>query len=65
MNYSIECKAGRDYAASEVSRCAETGDLPRLVRTIREMAADESGIGVGFLFAAAGRLIADHQATSI
>ncbi|MBN9074873.1 MAG: hypothetical protein BGN87_22575 [Rhizobiales bacterium 65-79] len=47
--YSKLNQDGRQHAARLIEDCRLTGDLPRFVRKIREMAADDSGVGVGFL----------------
>jgi len=51
MNYQQECQAGRDAAAHVLLEAKQTDNLPRMVRAIREAAKDETGFGVGFLFA--------------
>ena len=51
MNYSQECQMGRDHAAQVVREAAQTGNLPKMVRQVREAAQDETGYGAGFLFA--------------
>ncbi|MHA6644633.1 hypothetical protein [Mesorhizobium sp. A623] len=49
--YASENKIGRQRAVQLIEDCAATGDMPRLVRLVREMAADKTGYGVGFLYA--------------
>lgn len=51
MTYSMQCQAGRDHAAQVMQEVAQTGNLPKIAQAIREAAKDESGYGVGFLFA--------------
>lgn len=58
MTYQQECIAGRERAADLIRECAETGNLPKLLREIRYHAADEGGNGVGFLFELAERATA-------
>lgn len=54
MTYDFQCKSGRDHARVLMGEVAKTGDLPKLVRAIREAVKDEGGFGVGFLFQVAG-----------
>ena len=54
MDYTAECKLGRDHAMQAMADCRATGNVPKLVRTIQDAAKDESGYGVGFLFALTG-----------
>lgn len=56
MSWDKENKLGRQHAARLIGECAATGKLPRLVRELREMAKDDSGVGVGFLFEVGERL---------
>jgi len=56
MDYARECSRGKAVAANDLAAVRETGNLPLFVRKIREAAKDDSGIGVGFLFAIAGEL---------
>lgn len=58
MDYANENEFGRRRVAQVVADCAATGDVPRLVREIRAAVADESGAGVGFLYALAERATA-------
>lgn len=51
-------KLGRMDAESAMSDAAQTGNLPQLVRKIRDAAADTSGYGAGFLFAIGERAAA-------
>lgn len=51
-DYVFECKVGRDAAARLISDVArEQVGMPVLVQKIREAATDQSGFGVGFLWA--------------
>lgn len=54
MNYQQECQAGRDAAAHVLLEAKQTGNLPRFIQKIREAAKDETGFGVGFLWAIGG-----------
>ena len=56
MDYSVECKLGRDHATHAIADCRATGDLPRLVRAIRDAAKEGGGYSVGFLFALTGEV---------
>ncbi|MER8839319.1 hypothetical protein NKH86_11210 [Mesorhizobium sp. M0913] len=56
--YANENILGRQRAARLIEDCAATGNLPRLVREIREMAADGGGVSVGFMFEIGERLTA-------
>lgn len=58
LTYSDENKLGRQHAAQAIDECRVTGDLPRLVREIREAAAVDDGVSVGFLYALAEQAIA-------
>ncbi|MGQ0565976.1 MAG: hypothetical protein ACT4OK_13015 [Gemmobacter sp.] len=51
MDYTAECKLGREHATEAMNDCRATGNVPKFVRTIRDAAKDESGYGVGFLYA--------------
>lgn len=53
LTYSDENKFGRQGAAQAIAGCLATGDLPRLVQEIREAAAGDDGVSVGFLYALA------------
>jgi len=57
MDYSQECQAGRDAAAHVLLEAKQTDNMPRFVRAIREAAKDESGYGVGFLWAIGGEAV--------
>lgn len=48
MNYGEECEYGREIAASEISDCAITGNYPKLIRAVRQMAAENNAVSVGF-----------------
>lgn len=53
MSYSLECQVGRDHAAQLMREVAQSGNLPKMVQALRVAATDETGYGVGFLFAVA------------
>ena len=59
--YATENRIGRQRAAHVIEECAATGNLPRLVNEIRQMAADDSGVGVGFLFEVGRKLFNRNQ----
>lgn len=50
MNYEQQTARGRSEAAHDLAAVRETGNIPLLVRKIREAAADETGFGAGYLF---------------
>lgn len=50
-DYEEQCRLGRERASRLIEDCRASADIPRLVREIRSVAADTSGIGVGFLHA--------------
>ena len=50
MNYEQQTARGRAEAIHDLAAIRETGNMPLLVRKIREAAADETGYGVGYLF---------------
>ncbi len=50
MTYSMQCQAGRDHATKIMQEVAQTRNLPKMARAIREAAEDETGYGAGFLF---------------
>lgn len=50
MSYEQQTARGRAEAAHDLAAIRETGNLPLLVAKIREAAADESGLGAGYLF---------------
>jgi hypothetical protein len=52
-SYSHDNSIGRSRAVQVIGDCSATGDLPRLVREIREAAAGDDGVSVGFLYALA------------
>ena len=56
MNYEQQCEFGREVAASAVAECLETGNQPKLVRIIRDMASQYSGVSIGFLHSIAERV---------
>lgn len=56
MTYEQQCEFGREIAASAVAECLETGNQPKLVCTIREMAGQDAGISIGFLHSIAERV---------
>lgn len=58
MNYEQQTARGRAEAAHDLAAIRETGNMPLLVRKIREAAVDETGFGVGYLFALGGRVTA-------
>ncbi len=51
MSYNLECQVGRDHAAQLMREVGESGNLPKIVQALREAAKDETGYGVGFLYA--------------
>lgn len=51
--YKVECQYGRDAATQALRECKATGNMPKIVREVRAAAADETGYGVGFLYALA------------
>src|SRR3546814_13149462 len=54
MTYERDCEAGRKAVAALLRNIDGDMDrLPEIVRTIREAAADETGRGVGALYALA------------
>ncbi|MFN4153645.1 MAG: hypothetical protein ACK4HF_03240 [Paracoccaceae bacterium] len=57
MEYQTQCDYGRDCAAHAMRIAQTTGNLPALVRAIREAAKDETGFGVGFLYAIGGEVV--------
>lgn len=59
MSYSLECQVGRNHAAQLMREVAQSGNLPKMVLAIRQVAKDEtgSGYGVGFLSAIASRAV--------
>lgn len=56
MTYEQQCEYGREIAASAVAECVETGNQPKLVRMIRDMASQETGVSIGFLHSIAERV---------
>lgn len=56
MTYEQQCQQGREIAASAVAECLETGNQPKLVRMIRDMAAQDTGVSIGFLHSIAERV---------
>lgn len=56
MTYEQQCEFGREIAASAVAECLESGNQPKLVRTIRDMASQDTGIAIGFLQSIAERV---------
>ncbi len=58
LTYADDNKLGRQHAARAIDECRATGDLPRLVREIREAATGDDGVSVGFLYALAEQAIA-------
>lgn len=56
MTYEQQCEYGREIAANVVSECLETGNQPKLVRMIRDMASQETGVSIGFLHSIAERV---------
>lgn len=57
MTYDKQCAAGRAQAAYAIQEYQQTGNAPKLVQSIREASADETGFGAGFLFALAERTV--------
>lgn len=55
MTYEQESQRGREIAASAVAEYLETGNQPKLVRMIRDMAAQDTGVSIGFLYSIAER----------
>ncbi|MCK9550885.1 hypothetical protein [Aquamicrobium sp.] len=53
MSYALHNQIGRQRAQRIIEECAATDNMPRLVNEIRKAAADESGFGVGFMYAIA------------
>lgn len=53
LTYAEENALGRQRDAHTIDDCRAAGDLPRLVREIREAAAGDDGVSVGFLYALA------------
>ncbi|MDP3263473.1 MAG: hypothetical protein U1E06_19825 [Tabrizicola sp.] len=53
MTYESQCQFGRAIAASEIDDCKATGNYPKLIRAIREMADQSHGVSIGFLQAIA------------
>ena len=58
MDYEQEYARGRAEVEHDLAAVQKTGNLPLLVRKIKEAAADESGFGVGYLNNIAGRALA-------
>lgn len=56
MTYEQQCQHGREIAASAVAECLETGNQPKLVRMIRDMAAQDTGVSIGFIYSIAERV---------
>ena len=61
MTYEDECKLGRQYATQVIADTRATGDLPKFVRTVRDMAGAEDGVAVGFMFEMGKRLIDENS----
>jgi hypothetical protein len=61
VTYSDECKLGRQAAARAIEDCRATDNVPRLIKQVREMAADESGVGVGYLYTLIQSCVARQQ----
>lgn len=57
MTYSEECQMGRDHAAQVMWEAAQTRNMPRMVQAIRDAAKDDTGHGIGFLFAISGQVM--------
>ena len=57
MTYSLECQVGRDHAAQLMREVSESANLPKMAQAIREAAKDETGFGVGFLFAISSEVV--------
>lgn len=57
MTYEQQNLVGREVAASAIAECIETGNHPKLVRMIRDMAAQDTGVAVGFLYSIADRVV--------
>ena len=57
MDYATQCNLGRDHAGQMLRETARTGNLPKMVQTIREIAKEDTGFAVGFLFALSDRAI--------
>lgn len=49
MTYEKQCELGREIAANAVAECLETGNQPKLVRIMRDMALQDTGVAIGFL----------------
>ena len=56
MTYDQQCQHGREIAAIAVAECLQTGNQPKRVRMIRDMAAEDSGVSIGFLRSIAERV---------
>ena len=56
MTYEKENQWGREIAASAAAECLKTGNHPKLVRMIRDMAAQDTGVSIGFLYSIAERV---------
>lgn len=58
MSYEQQTARGRAEAAHDLAAIRETGNMPLLVRKMREAAADETGFGAGYLFSLGERAAA-------
>jgi hypothetical protein len=61
MSYQKQCEFGRAVAVSDICDCAETGNYPKLIRKIREMASQNNGVSIGFLQAIAEKATRQHN----
>lgn len=57
MNYAKENEFGRQRAMQAIDDCRLTGNVPRFVRLVRDATFDETGAGIGFLYACARMLL--------
>lgn len=57
MTYEQQNEFGREIAASAVAECLESGNQPKLVRMIRDMAGQDTGVSIGFLYSIAERVV--------
>ena len=51
LPWQDQCLAGRKMAADAMRDAYLTGNMPQLVKKMRDAAADASGYGVGFVYA--------------
>lgn len=57
MTYEQQNQTGCEIAAAAIAECAETGNRPKFVRLICDMASQDSGVSVGFLYSIAERVV--------